>query len=165
MKGHVEELLRNYPRMVERRDELKIELKYLRDRMITDEDIIESLTFSHPEGERVQTSGPCEKTSKIAFVYQNRVKAANDEILARKQIEYEELCAEIDFLEEAIGKLPDEEREVMSDMVINGEPWYKVEMDHYLGHSTLQRTRQRAVNSIIRRYQSREAKDICKLLE
>ena len=164
MKGYVENLIAGYQDMVRRRDYLKHELTVLRDRQVTEEDIISCMTFSHPDGDRVQTSGPSDKVSKIALVYKDKQMRMNAEILRCRQEEYDELCNEISYLEEAINDLPDEERKVMKSLVIIGSTWDAAEYNLCMSRMTLHRIRKQAINTLVRSYQRREAKDICKLL-
>ena len=164
MKGYVENLIASYPDMVRRRDYLKREIDNLCKNQVTDIDIIESMTYARPDGDRVQTSGPSDKVAMIAIVYQERVKKANAEVLRYCRKEYANLCAEINYLEAAVGSLKGEEREVMDALLIDRITWEEAEYILGMSHSSLQRIRKKAINSMVRFYQRRESEYICELL-
>lgn len=164
MKGYVENLIAGYDDMIQRRDYLAHELTVLKDRQITEEDIISTMTFSHPEGDRVQSSGYSDKVSRIALVYKDRQRKMNKEIYQCRKEEYDELCSEIDYLEASIRSLTGDQKEVMMALVINGITWDKAEYALCMSRMTIQRIRKQAINSLVRQYQRREARDIHRLL-
>ena len=61
------EVLDKYQELKKEQTVLKFQLS--RFKGISEDDIIESMTFSHADGERVQTSGVSDKTGKIAVNY------------------------------------------------------------------------------------------------
>lgn len=164
MKGYVENLIAGYQDMVRRRDYLKHEITVLKDRQVTEEDIISAMTFSHPDGERVQTSGYSDKVAKIAFVYKDKQLRANREVMRTRKEEYDSLCTEIAFLEDAIYSLSGDERDVMVELVFRNSTWDAAEFNLCMSRMTIQRIRKHAINSLVRYYQKREAQNICALL-
>lgn len=72
-----EEVLNKYQELKKEQAVLKFQLS--RFKGITEDDIIESMTFSHADGERVQTSGVSDKTGKIAVNYKKIADWENDE--------------------------------------------------------------------------------------
>jgi hypothetical protein len=153
MKGYVEKMIKEYPTLVEKRKVLKIQLDNFNG--ITDEDIITSMCFSHPEGERVQSSDLSDKTAKVAIAYKRRKSRMNDELYSYLFKEYERLDEEITFLEGAIKELPEDLSEVMRAMVLGGLSWEDTEYASCQARSTLSTKRKKAINALVRIYQIR----------
>jgi len=88
--------------VLDKYQELKKEQKVLKFQLsrfdgVTERDIIESMTFSHVDGERVQTSGTSDKTGKIAVNYKKIADKENEEWLKYLISRLEYVEAEIDF--------------------------------------------------------------------
>lgn len=153
MKGYVEKMIKEYPTFVEKRKVLKIQLDNFNG--ITDEDIITAMCFSHPDGERVQSSELSDKTGKVAIAYKRRKSRMNDEIYSYLLKEYERLDEEITFLEVAIKELPEELSEVMRTLVLEGSTWDDTEYSSCQARSTLSTKRKKAIDALVRIYQIR----------
>jgi hypothetical protein len=80
MKGYVEKMISEYGYMVDRRKAAKAQLVSLEKCQISEDDIIESLTFRRPDGERVQTSGIGDKIARIALKYKDHQVRMIDEM-------------------------------------------------------------------------------------
>ena len=165
MKGYVEKMIRDYPEMVRRRDMAKKQIEALQKTEISDIDIIESLTFGHPDGERVQTSNISDKTATIAFSYQDRRNRLNDEVFSYWMKQYDTLCQEISFLEKSIGRLSGDQKDVMQALVLDSKTWESVECECAMSRTTVHRIRKEAVDSLVRDYQKRESKELFLLLQ
>lgn len=164
MKGYVEKVINEYPDMIERRKAVKLQLSTLKSNQLSVNDIIESLTFSHPDGERVQTSGTSDKVAKIAISFRDHQERMNAEILSYWIGRYEHLDAEITFLENSIQSLQGEQKETMQTLVIDGMTWEEASQSLCVSISTLQRIRKKAIDSLVRVYQKREAEQASFLL-
>ena len=82
MKGYVEKMIKEYPRMVREREALRKQIEEIE--FLSAEDLISSMSFSHPEGERVQSSDLSDKTARIAMCYESRLDCINEELVAPK---------------------------------------------------------------------------------
>ena len=155
MKGFVEKMIADYPNMVERREVVKRQLLSLRKGAISVNDIIDSLVYSHPDGERVQTSGISDKTAKIALSYRDLQEKMNEETFSYWMQRYEHLNGEITFLENSIHDLPDSLSEIMEALVIDGMTWDDAEYTLHLNRRTISDRRKEAIEILARNYQVR----------
>ena len=89
---------------------------------ITETEMIESMYFTQPEGERVQASGVSDKTARIAITYKNKMERINREWQEHLEKKHSILAEELIFFESAVislsGILPD----FISDMVLMAMP-------------------------------------------
>lgn len=79
MKGYVEKMINDYPSMVRERERLKKQIESCE--FLSAEELISAMSFSHPDGERVQSSDLSDKTARIAIAYEARLEQMNDEII------------------------------------------------------------------------------------
>jgi predicted DNA-binding protein (UPF0251 family) len=142
----VEKLLANYQEMKRTLDLLAFRINYFSG--LSEDHIIEDLTFTTPEGERVTTSGVSDKTSRIAFAYQNTSYEQSKEILQELVRRYRALRSDLDLLEFCITLLEEELSEIITDLVINGMEWEEVCSKYNISRTTLGRFRQRAEEKI-----------------
>lgn len=164
MKGYVEKMISEYGDMVDRRKAAKAQLVSLEKCQISENDIIESLTFRRPDGERVQTSGTSDKIARIALTYKDHQARMNEEMFRYWIGRYDYLNREITFLETSIRQLPPELAEVMDSLVIKGKTWDATAMNLCLSVSSLQRMRKQAIDHLVRVYQKRESEESKMLL-
>ena len=154
MKEYVEKMIKEYPDMKFERSCLLNQMKSLK---ITEEDVIYSMCFSHPEGERVQTSGLSDKTAKVALSFRDRQRQMEEERYNFLFEKYQHLDEEITFLEEMIADIPGEIGEIMSELVIKGDTWENVCFSHCIGTHKLSDMRKQGIKILIRAYQRRES--------
>ena len=154
MKEYVEKMIKEYPDMKFERSCLLNQMKSLK---ITEEDVIYSMCFSHPEGERVQTSGLSDKTAKVALSFRDRQRQMEEERYNFLFEKYRHLDEEITFLEETIADIPGEIGEIMSELVIKGDTWETVCFSHCVGTHKLSDMRKQGIKILIRAYQRRES--------
>ncbi len=165
MKGYVERIINNYQSMVKEREQIKIKLNELQNAYITDRDIIEAMSFSHPDdADRVQTSGTSDKTCKIALCYRDKRNQVLDESYAFWSNRYAKVNLEIETFEEAVKRLPDDMAEVIKLLVIENNTWEQVETMLCMSRMTLHRFRKLAIEELVRVYQRQEAMEVSVLL-
>lgn len=164
MKGYVEKMISEYPDMIDRRKAVICQLQSLKNSEVSVNDIIESLTFARPDGERVQTSGTSDKVARIALSYRDHQERMNAEIFNYWMSRYEYLDREITFLESSIGQLPDEMSEAMKALVLEGLTWEEASISLCVSIMTLQRIRKQAIDNLVRIYQQRESIEASLLL-
>lgn len=162
MKGYVEKMLNEYPRMVRERERLKKQIENCE--FITADELISVMYYSHPQGERVQCSGISDKTARIAIEYREKLDRMNHDLIFPMQRRLQVLEGEIDFLEASIDELPEEMYDVMHELVIEGFTWEQVANDLYISISKLQKLRKDAINQLTRAYQKRESEEAILLL-
>ena len=155
MRERIEALIRDYPKN-------KMELKCLEHQIrnfrgISENEMIDTMYFTQPVGERVQTSGVSDKTAKIAMSYRERMDAINEEWYQHLEKQYFSLAEEISFFESAVKALPGEMGEIMQDIVFSQASWEEVADKHYVSRRTIGRYRQKAIDELVVLYEKHEA--------
>ena len=155
MRERIEALIRDYPKK-------KMELKCLEHQIrnfrgISEDEMIDSMNFTQPEGERVQTSGVSDKTARIATSYRERMDAINEEWYQHLEKQYFTLADEISFFESAVKALPGKMGEVMQDMIFSQTSWEELADKHFVGRTTIWRYRQKAIEELMVLYEKHEA--------
>ena len=155
MRERIEALIRDYPKN-------KMELKCLEHQIrnfrgISENEMIDTMYFTQPEGERVQTSGVSDKTAKIAMSYRERMDAINEEWYQHLEKQYFSLAEEISFFESAVKALPGEMGEIMQDMIFSQASWDELADKHFVGRTTIWRYRQKAIDELVVLYEKHEA--------
>lgn len=158
MSERIETLIRDYPKN-------KMELKCLENQLrnfrgISETEMIDSMQFSHPEGERVQTSGVSDKTARIAVNYRERMERINREWYEHLEQQYFSLSEEITFLESAVKSLPGKMGEIMQDLIFNQTSWDDLAEKHYMSRRSVGRYRQKAIEELETLYEKYEAESV-----
>ena len=155
MRERIEALIRDYQKN-------KLELKCLEHQIrnfrgISENEMIDTMYFTQPEGERVQTSGVSDKTAKIAMSYRERMDAMNEEWYQHLEKQYFALAEEISFFESAVKALPGKMGEIMQDMIFSQASWDELADKHFVGRTTIWRYRQKAIDELVVLYEKHEA--------
>ena len=155
MRERIEALIRDYQKN-------KMELKCLEHQIrnfrgISENEMIDTMYFTQPEGERVQTSGVSDKTAKIAMSYRERMDAMNEEWYQHLEKQYFALAEEISFFESAVKALPEKMGEIMQDMIFSQASWDELADKHFVGRTTIWRYRQKAIDELVVLYEKHEA--------
>lgn len=153
MRDHVEKMIAEYPKMLSTRTFLKKQIEGYRP--VSVEDVIDSMTFSQPDGDRVQTGGTSDKTCTVALVFRDRVNRLNEEVIGQWVKEYDHLDAEIRFLERCIGDLPGDLYDVMSMLVLDGASWDEAQALLCMGRNSIAQRRKEAISLMTIQYQRR----------
>lgn len=148
---NVEALLTNYKELKRTLDLLAFRINYFSG--LSEDHIIEELTFTTPEGERVTTSGVSDKTSRIALAYQNTSYEQSKEILQELIRRHSALKTDLDFLELCITLLEKELSDVANDLFINGMDSAQIGAKYNLSRSSINRYRLKAITEITKMYQ------------
>lgn len=148
------EVLDKYQELKKEQTVLKFQLS--RFKGISEDDIIESMTFSHADGERVQTSGVSDKTGKIAVNYKKIADRENEEWMSYLISRLEYVEAEIEFFEYALKGLSSSVGEIMWDMVVECRGWNEIEEKYHISHATLGRYRKNAIKELDVIYELRD---------
>jgi DNA-directed RNA polymerase specialized sigma24 family protein len=155
MKGYVEKMISEYPKMVREREHLKKQIE--RCEFLSADELICAMSFSHPDGERVQSSDLSDKTARIAIGYHEKLDRINEDLVVPMQKRYNALDEEISFLENTIDELPVDMQEAMHELVIEGLSWEDVAASLYISITKLQKLRRAAIDTLVRAYQKRES--------
>lgn len=91
-----ERMIKEYPNL--KRELSVLEFQLSRCEGIDYDTVISSLTFSKPEGERVQTSGVSDVTARAALAYRKVADRMSDEWLSYLAGQYGQIKEELDFL-------------------------------------------------------------------
>lgn len=162
MKGYVEKIISEYPQMVREREHLKKQIEA--QEFLSADELISAMSFSHPDGERVQSSDLSDKTARIALGYREKLEQINEELIVPMQKRYQSLNVEIAFLEDAILNLPEDLAYVMQELVLKGHTWEQVSQKMFISVTKLQKLRKVAIDNIVRTYQKRESEQSRMLL-
>ena len=155
MKGYVEKMISEYPHMVREREHLRKQIEA--QEFLSAEELICAMSFSHPDGERVQSSNLSDKTARIALEYQEKLEEINNELIVPMQKRYDALDTEISFLESSIEELPEDMTSAMKELVIYGFTWEEVAANLYISITKLFKIRRAAIECLVRTYQKRES--------
>jgi len=151
---NVEQLIKDYPKM--KRELLVLKFQLSRFEGITDDDVIESMCYSHPGGERVQTSSFSDKTAKVAINYQRVADRLNDDYFDYLFRKHEDLKIEIDFLEFSLYGLNGILAEVMTDMIIERMSWDCMAAKYHVTKQMISKYRRKAIRELSAIYESRD---------
>ena len=162
MFDEIEKMIREYPQK-------KMELKCLEHQIrnfrgISETDMIDSMCFSQPAGERVNTSSISDKTMKIGTTFRQRMEAINEEWYRHLEQKYFTMLEEVRFFEGAIRSIPGVEGSVLVDMVFKNLSWEELIDKYYVSRTTIARYRKKASSDLVVLYKQREAEQIAYML-
>ena len=123
---------------------------------ISEDEIIEAMNFSHPQGERVDSKNISNKTAKIAVLYKDKATESNNEWLSNLINEYREVCSEIEFFENTINLLSGNLPSFVRKLVIEGYSWEKLRTEYNVSHTTVGKYRRKAIKELDVFYKERD---------
>ena len=132
--------------MVMKRTCLENQIKNFRG--ITEEEMIDSLQFSQPDGERVQTSGVSDKTARIAVSYRNKMNIINKEWQEHLEKKNAVIVEELIFFESAVLSLSGILPEFISDMVMKGVSWDELANKYHISRTMVAKNRKKAIREL-----------------
>lgn len=113
MSERIEKIIKEYHRMKKERNCLEHQIRNFKG--ISEKEMIDSMNFHSPEGERVQTSNISNKPASIALNYHERMERINQEWYEHLEKQYLMLDEEIRFFEAALSSLSGYLPEFMTD--------------------------------------------------
>lgn len=158
----MEKVISDYPQMLREREHLKKQIENFE--FLSADEFIRAMSFSHSDGERVQSSDLSYKTARIALGYRDKLDRINEELIVPMQKRYYALDTEIAFLKSAISHLPDDLFHIMQGLVIEGRTWDEVSEEMFISITKLQKLRKSAIDHLTRTYQRRESEQVRILL-
>jgi DNA-directed RNA polymerase specialized sigma24 family protein len=145
-REYVEYLLKNYNEILKDIEQLKFEYEAFKD--IASDEVIESLSFSSSNDERVTTSNISDKTCKISLIYKEVAKRMNKE--SRDEI-YKMMKAtefEITRLNYCIDRLETKIKEVIKDIFIEKLSWSEACEKCSISEKTLNKYKNKGIDKI-----------------
>lgn len=120
------------------------------------DDVIGSLCFSRPGGDKVQTSGISDKTGKAAIIYRQVKERLDDEWFEFLIQKYQSIRDDMEFFEYAIGQLSGKLPEIIRDMVIEQLTWRELSGKYDVSETMIAKYRKKAISELTAIYQLRE---------
>lgn len=146
MSERIEKIMRDYGIM--RRDLAVVEHELNNFRGITPQEVLDSMQFSHPGGDRVQTSNISDKTCNVAINYMARLEQINRDWLKHLADEYMDLKEELDFFDIAVSQLSGYLPGLIHDLVVERETWDAVAEKYHICRKTVANARKKAIEEL-----------------
>lgn len=146
MSERIEKIMQSYQQIVMERNCLENQIMNFQG--ITESEMIESMYFVQPDGERVQTSGVSDKTGRIAITYKDRMNRINREWQEHLVKKHAALFEELLFFESAILSLSGILPNFISDMVINGLTWDDLASKYHVSRTMVAKYRKKAIREL-----------------
>ncbi|WP_053006389.1 hypothetical protein [Desulfosporosinus acididurans] len=148
----VERLFKYYPEAKQNLEILKFQIGSYAG---ADEDeVIESLTYTVPEGERVSNSNISDKSSRIALIYKDIADHESQEQLQDMLKRYYLQKNELDVFEYSIKLLEPRLSRIITDIVINKMTWMEVSEKYYVSVNTVAEWRKKAIRQLTKMLES-----------
>ncbi len=144
---YVEYLLKNYKKIKNEIEQMKLELEYYNLESV--EDTIKALSYPSPcstgfGSESVIT----DKTSSVALVFRNvndRINRQSKDVLNNYILTTE---IELKKLEKAINFLDEDTRHIIEDLYISRLKWEQITLRRYISSNTINRHRKKGIREI-----------------
>ncbi len=146
MSERIEKLIQDYPQMAQQRDLLRNQLRNFKG--VTEQEVIDTMTFSNPQGDRVQTSNITDKTAVTGISYRERADRINREWIEHLVETMIGLEDEIDFFKAALASLPGVLAPFMQDMVVERMTWDCLEAKYHISRYTVSKYRKQAIANL-----------------
>lgn len=120
------------------------------------DEVIETMCFSNPQEERVQTSGPSDKTASAAINYRKVADRLENELFDGLLDQYRKKKEEMEFFHFGVDSLSGGLPDVIRDMVIEGMEWQELSEKYGVSHSMIGKYRKKALEELEVIYSIRE---------
>ena len=108
---------------------------------VSEQDMIDSMLYSHQEGERVQTSTLSDKTANIAVKYKAAMERENDEWYG---------------FEHAVNGLDERHRSIIMDLLDEDMTWDIMMERYHVSHTMIAKYRKAALKELDKQYELRD---------
>lgn len=149
----VNKIFRDYGKW--KRDMGLLEFELSRFEGVPYDDVIESLCFSNPQEERVQTSGVSDKTGKTAIIYRQVKERMDDEWFDFLIGQYKSIKEEREFFEYAVRQLSGKLPEMIEDMIMRKMTWRELSGKYDVSETMIAKYRKKAMAELAAIYQQR----------
>jgi len=146
MSERIERIMKEYPQMVMERTCLQHQIRNFTG--ITETEMIDTMYFKQPEGERVQTSSVSDKTANIAITYRMKMERINKEWQEHLEKKYAIISDEITFFESALVSLSGSLSDIITDMVIYGLTWDELTSKYHISRTMVAKHRKKAIREL-----------------
>lgn len=126
---------------------------------ISSRDVIETMNYSRPQSDRVQTSGVSDKTGKAAIHYRKVKERMDDDWYDSLFERYEYLQGEIAFFEYAVSRLDGRMPEFIGDLVMDRMAWDELMIKYRVSHSMVGKYRKKAEKELNEMYELRDKQE------
>lgn len=154
-KEYVEYLLKNYHDIKRGLDRLNFEIVTFRG--LGYAEVITALTFTNPDGERIQSSGVSDKTSRIALTFRETTDKLNSDDVLALVLKYDAQKREMDVLEYCISLQEPRLSEVITDMFINRMAWDVMCDKYHVSRNMLSKYRKTGIIRIANMFSVKQA--------
>lgn len=152
MKKYVLDLLANYKSMKQEIEALEYELNNLGTE--SEDETIEAMTFSSPNGERIDSGKISNKTPEIALTYAQRHEELKENTIQEIIGRLRWLRATTDRLDFYIEKLEAHQASILRDYYFEGYTWRELQDLRGITDKTLMKHRDDAIKILIMKYNS-----------
>lgn len=149
------ELADSYPRLLEKRRELKKQIDESSAWLYTRDEVIYKLSQgAHEEGERVQTSGTSNPVERTVLNCDKVMTSMNREILAQRDAElmepYRRVCEDIELFEIGLRSLKGQTQQVAQELFVQRKaiPAVTDAVGKSIGRKTVEAEREKALAGI-----------------
>lgn len=146
MSEMIEKIMQQYQRMVMERACLENQIKNFKG--ITETEMIESISFTQPSAERVQSNGVSDKTACIAMSYHEKMDRINNEWQEHLEKKHSILVGELILFESAVKSLSGNLPEFIADMVINRLTWGALTNKYHVSRTMVAKYRKKAIQEL-----------------
>lgn len=123
---------------------------------ISETDMMESMLYSHPEGERVQTGTLSDKTANIAMNYKRAMARENDGWYNFLLHRYSFLKEELEFFDTAVDRLCGKYADIVRDMLDEDVTWDQMEVKYHVSRMMISKYRKKALSMLQKEYDLRD---------
>ena len=153
MKTKVEGLLTNYHDSKRSLELLVFRIGYFKG--LSEESVIQELTFASTENERVTSSGASDKTARIALAYRDVTDDHNEELLLELIRQYRTIKSDLDMLDYCIKLLEPKLSGVITDLHINKMTWLAVSEKYFVSMRMVGKYRKKGIAEICKMYDTK----------
>ena len=154
MKAYVISLLQEYNNMILEMDALQFELKNLA--AAKDTEMIEALTFSFPDGDRVQSGKVTNKTQGIALTYVEKFSELKEQATCEINSRLQWLTVTVKRLDYYINKLEAHQASIIRDYYFERYSWRDLQELRGITYKTLIKYRNDGIKILVGKYQALE---------
>lgn len=148
------EMFKEYQKM--KQECIVLEFQMQRFEGVPHNDVIESMTYSNPQDERVQTSRLSDKTGRTAIRYRQVKERLDDDWFDSLLERYQYLQEELDFFEYAVTQLSGRLPEFVCDLVMDRMAWDELMIKYRVSHSMIGKYRKKAEKELNALYEIRD---------
>lgn len=146
MSDRIEMIIKEYPQLIMERTCLENQINNFSG--ISETEMIDSMSFTKLEGDRVQVSVPSERTALIAINYKSKMEKINREWIEHLEKKHAMISEELIFFESAVSALSENLPGFMSDMVIRGLTWDNLACKYHISRTMVAKYRKKAIREL-----------------